>query len=139
MHEDYNFGNVLLCMETPIIMIESIDRNILNKNHYFHPIRFGDVILDYKLLVCALLILLYHVPRESVSIQIDVSNWVTDNCLRVNGLYNEGFVDDLESLLDYHKIATVTTYGTRSSLVRVITLKEKKTNHLISKNASRRR
>ena len=70
---------------------------------------------------------------------MDVSNWVTDNSLRVNGLLNEGFIDDLESLLDYHKIATVTTYGNRSSLVRVITLKEKKTNHLISKNASRRR
>ena len=46
---------------------------------------------------------------------MDVSNWVTDNSLRANRLYYEGFVDDLECLLEYHKIVTVTTYGTRKS------------------------
>lgn len=30
-------------------------------------------------------------------------------------MYYEGFVDDLESVLDYHKVVTVTTYGTRKS------------------------
>ena len=30
-------------------------------------------------------------------------------------MYYEGFVGDLESLLDYHKVVTVTTYGTRKS------------------------
>ena len=47
--------------------------------------------------------------------QMDVPNWATDYNLRANGLYYEGFVDDLESLLDYHKVVTVTTYGTRKS------------------------
>ena len=47
--------------------------------------------------------------------QMDVPNWATDYNLRANGLYYEGFVDELESLLDYHKVVTVTTYGTRKS------------------------
>ena len=46
---------------------------------------------------------------------MEVPNWATDNNLRANGLYYEGFVDDLESVLDYHKVVTVSTYGTRKS------------------------
>ena len=65
-----------------------------NGNHYFHPIRFGDVSLDNKLFVGALSI---SMPRECMNIQMDVPNWATDNNLRANGLYYEGFVDDLES------------------------------------------
>ena len=42
-------------------------------------------------------------------------NWATDYNLRANGLYYEGFLDDLESLLDYHKVITVTMYGTQKS------------------------
>lgn len=44
-----------------------------------------------------------------------VPNWATENNLQSNGLYYEGFVDDLESVLDYHKVLTVSTYGTRKS------------------------
>ena len=43
---------------------------------------------------------------------MEVPKWATDNNLRANGLYYEGFVDDLESILDYHKVVTVSTYGT---------------------------
>ena len=50
-----------------------------------------------------------------MNIQMDVPNWATDNNLQANGLYYEGFVDDLESVLDCHKVVTVTTYGTRKS------------------------
>jgi len=73
---------------------------------------------------------------------MDVPNWAADNNLRANGLYYEGFVDHLESVLDYHKVVTVTTYGTRKSRKFAGLgnhIEGKKTNHLISKNASRRR
>ena len=53
--------------------------------------------------------------RECMNIQMDVPNWATDNNLRANELYYEGFVDDLESVLDYHKVVTVTMYGTPKS------------------------
>ena len=46
---------------------------------------------------------------------MDALNWATDYNLQANGQYHEGFVDDLESLLDHHKVGTVTTYGTRKS------------------------
>lgn len=41
--------------------------------------------------------------------------------LKQSGLYYEGWVDDVEQVLDIHKRATVTSYGTRrSSTVSVI-------------------
>lgn len=42
------------------------------------------------------------------------------------GMYYEGYVDDLDSILDKHKIATLTTYGTRSSHKKRDIKKEKK-------------
>ena len=42
-------------------------------------------------------------------------SWASENNLQANGLYFEGFVDDLEAVLDYHKVLTVSTYGTRKS------------------------
>jgi len=37
----------------------------------------------------------------------DVPSWASEHNLQANGLYFEGFVDDLEAVLDYHKILTV--------------------------------
>ena len=46
---------------------------------------------------------------------MDIPKWATDCNLGANGLYYEDFVDDLESLLDYHKVITVTMYGIQKS------------------------
>ena len=43
----------------------------------------------------------------------DVPSWASENNLQANGLYFEGFVDDLKAVLDYRKILTVSMYGTR--------------------------
>ena len=56
-------------------------------------------------------------PRECMNIQMDVPNWATDNNLRANGLYYEGFVDDLESSCSglSQSCYSITTYGTQKS------------------------
>ena len=40
-------------------------------------------------------------------------NWTTS--LDARGLYYEGLVEDIDTLLEKHKLGTVTTYGTRRS------------------------
>lgn len=40
-------------------------------------------------------------------------SWATN--LDYKGVYYEGVVEDVEWLLDQHKLSTVTTYGTRRS------------------------
>ena len=66
----------------------------------------------------------------------NVPSWTSENNLHANGLYFEGFVDDLEAVLDYHKILTVRmvieNLGWQSLLASqtlASTLKEKKTKH----------
>ena len=41
------------------------------------------------------------------------ANWTAN--LDARGLYYEGLVEDIDTLLEMHKLCTVTTYGTRRS------------------------
>ena len=41
------------------------------------------------------------------------ANWTAN--LNALGLYYEGLVEDIDTLLEMHKLCTVTTYGTRRS------------------------
>ena len=43
----------------------------------------------------------------------DRPSWATH--LEAKGVYYEGVMEDVDRLLDQHKLATVTTYGTRRS------------------------
>ena len=42
-----------------------------------------------------------------------ISTWTEG--LKSNGLYFEGYVNDVDHLLEHHRAETVTTYGTRRS------------------------
>lgn len=43
----------------------------------------------------------------------DIPSWASG--LQLKGNYFQGVIEDLESVLDRHRIATVTTYGVRKS------------------------
>ena len=45
----------------------------------------------------------------------DFSNPTWAKGLKRSGLYFDGFVDDIESVLEQHRKDTVTVYGTRNS------------------------
>ena len=50
------------------------------------------------------------------STRVDCSSYPTwTEGLKKSGLYYDGFVDDIESVLEQHRKDTVTFYGTRNS------------------------